>query len=149
MPLKDLDQKICSHLQLNGRLSLNEIATAVDSSVPTVSEHVKRLEADGVITGYHAHLDAASLGLDVSAYVFVDIDSSMNYDGFRKHCRMRPEIQEVHAITGSASHLIKVRIANTQALEQLLSMIQRWKGVTHTHTNVILSTHKETTILPL
>ena len=149
MPLKDLDKRICAVLQENARLSLSEVAERLGSSVPTVSEHVKKLEADGVITGYHAVLDPKTVGYDVTAFVFVDTDSSMNYDGFRKHCRTRPEIIEVHAITGIASHMIKVRVENTAALEQLLSTIQRWKGVTRTQTNVVLSTHKETTDLLL
>ena len=149
MSLKDIDLKICAALQQNARLSLSEIADQIGSSVPTVSDHVKRLESDGVISGYHMHLDPTAVGLDVGAFILVDIDSSMNYDAFRKHCRARPEVLEVHAVTGSASHLIKVRTANTAALENLLSAIQRWKGVTRTHTNVILSTHKESSILPL
>ncbi len=147
--VKDLDRQICAILQENGRLSLSEVAEVVGASVPTVSEHVKKMEADGVIRGYHAVIDPQAAGLDVTAFIFVDVDSSMNYDTFRKQCRVRKEIQEVHAVTGTASHVMKVRVPNTGALEQLLSTIQRWKGVTRTLTNVVLSTHKETTDLPL
>ena len=134
-------------LQENARLSLSEVAERVGASVPTVSEHVKKLEADGVITGYFAAIDPRSVGFDVAAFIYVDIESSMHYDSFRKHCRQTPSILEVHAVTGTASHLIKVRVENTSALEQLLGTIQRWKGVTGTTTSVILSTHKEHTNL--
>lgn len=147
--MKDLDRHICTLLQDNARLSLSEVAEMVGASVPTVSDHVKKLEADGVVRGYHAVLDPKACGFDVTAFIFVDIESSMAYDTFRKQCRTRKDILEVHAITGTASHLMKVRVANTDALEQLLSTIQRWKGVTRTHTNVVLSTHKESTNLPL
>lgn len=142
--MKSLDRAICMELQQNARLSLNEIAERVGSSVPTVSEHVKRLEADGVIAGYHAVINSAAAGFDVTAFIFVDMDSSTNYDNFRRQCKQRPDVLEVHAITGTASHLAKVRCANTSALEELLSTMQRWKGVTRTLTNVVLSTHKET-----
>ena len=147
--MKDLDRQICAVLQENARLSLSEVAERIGSSVPTVSEHVKKLEADGVLTGYHAIVDPASAGLDVAAFIFVDVDTSVHYDAFRKQCRMRKEILELHAITGTASHLLKVRVENTSALEQLLSSIQRWKGVARTMTNVVLSTQKETTEIPL
>ena len=147
--MKDLDRQICAILQENARLSLSEVAERVGTSVPTVSEHVKKMEANGVITGYHTILDPQACGLDVAAFIFVDVDTSMNYDSFRKQCRMRKEVLELHAITGTASHLLKVRVENTAALEQLLSVIQRWKGVTRTMTNVVLSTQKETTELPL
>lgn len=147
--LKDLDRAICALLQENARLSLSEIAEQVGSSVPTVSDHVKRLEADGVIKGYTTQVDPNAAGLDVAAFIFVNIDSSAQYDAFRRQCRSRKEILECHAITGTASHLIKVRVANTAALEGLLSAIQQWKGVSGTFTNVVLSTHKESMILPL
>ncbi|MCO6465429.1 MAG: Lrp/AsnC family transcriptional regulator [Bradyrhizobiaceae bacterium] len=147
--MKSLDLLICAELQRNARLSLNEVAERVGSSVPTVSEHVKRMEAEGIIKGYHAVIDAASAGLDVTAFIFVDIDSSTNYENFRKQCKQRSDVLEVHAITGTASHLAKVRCRTTRELEELLSAMQRWKGVTRTLTNVVLSTHKETLQLHL
>ncbi|MBU3678551.1 MAG: Lrp/AsnC family transcriptional regulator [Candidatus Kapabacteria bacterium] len=142
--MKDLDRHICSLLQENARLSLSEIAEQVGSSVPTVSDRVRRLEADGTIREYTTLLRPADFGFDVTAFIFVDLDSSTSYDLFRRQCRARKEIQECHAVTGTASHLLKVRVVNTAALEQLLSSIQQWRGVSRTLTNVVLSTHKET-----
>lgn len=147
--MKDLDRSIALLLQENARLSFSDIAEQVGASVPTVSDRVRRMEEAGTIRGYHAHVDAPGVGLDVGAFVFVDVDSSMNYDSFRRNCRARREILECHAITGTSSHLLKVRVANTAALEQLLAAVQQWKGVTRTFTNIVLSTHKETTILSI
>jgi Lrp/AsnC family leucine-responsive transcriptional regulator len=142
--LKDVDRQICALLSEQARISLSEIAERVGLSVPSVSEHVRKLEEAGVIKGYCAMLDPASCGADVTAFIFVDIDSSANYDQFRRNCRQRKDVMECHAITGTASHMVKARVKNTLALEQLLSTIQQWKGVTRTMTNVVLSTHKET-----
>jgi Lrp/AsnC family leucine-responsive transcriptional regulator len=144
MRVKELDRQICSLLQENARLSLSEIAEQVGASVPTVSDRVRRLEADGIIREYTTLLRAVDFGFDVTAFIFVDMDSSTNYDGFRRQCRVRKEIQECHAVTGTASHVLKVRVRTTGELEQLLSAIQQWKGVSRTQTNVVLSTHKET-----
>jgi Lrp/AsnC family leucine-responsive transcriptional regulator len=141
--VKELDRQICSLLQENARLSLSEIAEQVGSSVPTVSDRVRRLEADGTIREYTTLFRAVDFGYDVTAFIFVDMDSSTNYDGFRRQCRARKEVQECHAVTGTASHLLKVRVKTTGELEQLLSAIQQWKGVSRTQTNVVLSTHKE------
>lgn len=141
--MKELDRQICALLQENARLSLSEIAEQVGSSVPTVSDRVRRLEADGTIREYTTLLRSVDFGYDVTAFIFVDIDSSTNYDGFRRQCRARKEVQECHAVTGTSSHLLKVRVRTTSELEQLLSAIQQWKGVSRTLTNVVLSTHKE------
>ncbi len=147
--MKDLDRQICVLLQENARLSLSDIAERIGSSVPTVSDHVKRMEEDGIILGYHAVLDAESCGMDVTAFIFVDIDTSAHYDSFRRSCRMRREILECHAVTGTSSHMLKIRVKNTAALEQLLSALQQWKGVSRTQTNVVLSSHKETLAINL
>ncbi len=147
--MKELDRDICALLQEHARLSLSDIAERLGTSVPTISEHVKKLEADGIIREYTTVLDPASCGFDVTAFIFVDLDTSVHYDAFRRQCRTRKEILECHAITGTASHMLKVRVRTTSALEQLLSAIQQWKGVSKTLTNVVLSTHKETTNLPL
>lgn len=147
--LKDLDIRICQLLQEDARQSLSEIAEKVGASVPTVSDHVRRLEDAGVLRGYHADVDPSACGFDVTAFIFVDIDSSSAYDSFRRNCRARKDILECHAITGTASHLLKVRVSSTVALESLLSAIQQWKGITRTQTNVVLSTHKEIHSLPI
>ncbi len=147
--LKELDVKICQLLQDDARRSLSDIAETIGSSVPTVSEHVRRLEEAGAIRGYHAVLDPRAVDLDVAAFIFVDIESSAAFDSFRRNCRARKDILECHAITGTASHVLKVRVPTTAALEALLSVIQQWKGVTRTHTSVVLSTHKETLSIPM
>jgi Lrp/AsnC family leucine-responsive transcriptional regulator len=146
-PLSDIDRRLCHLLEQNARLSLTELAEQVGLSVTAISEHIRKLERAGVITGYHAHLSPQALGLDVTAFVFVWVEGSANYPLFIKQCQKEPAILECHAITGDASHLLKVRVPTTAALEQLLSTIQRWRGVHHTQTSIVLSTPLETTQL--
>ncbi|MCH8239269.1 MAG: Lrp/AsnC ligand binding domain-containing protein [Proteobacteria bacterium] len=59
------------------------------------------------------------------------------------------EVLECHAVTGDGSYLLKIRTRNTTTLEQLLSEIHSWSGVTNTRTNIVLSSHQETTVLSL
>ena len=60
-----------------------------------------------------------------------------------------PEILECHAILGEGSHILKIVVKETKALEFLLSKIQSWPGVTRTITSFVLSSIKETTSLNL
>ncbi|CUU03396.1 transcriptional regulator, AsnC family [Candidatus Thermokryptus mobilis] len=141
----DIDLKILDLLQKNGRMKRNEIAQATGLSVPSVSERMKKLEDAGVIKGYTAILDSKKLGKDITAFVFVSIDSSKNYPLFIERVMEVDEILECHSITGEGSHLLKVKTKNTSTLEKLLARIQSWPGVTGTRTNIVLSTIKETT----
>lgn len=56
---------------------------------------------------------------------------------------------ECHSITGGGSHILKVRVQNSQALEDLLYKIQNWPGVSRTQSNLVLSTYKEETSIDL
>ena len=59
------------------------------------------------------------------------------------------EVLECHSITGEGSHILKIRTKNTSSLELLLRDIQSWPGVRRTRTMIVMSTIKETTILPV
>lgn len=141
--LNDVDRQICHVLQANGRAHFNELAEIVRLSVPAVSERVRKLEERGIIKGYHAHLNHEVFGLNIAAMIWVTVEGSHNYHNFLDNCDKETEVLECHAITGDASHLLKIRTTSPASLEQLLSRIQQWSGVKKTLTNIILSTHFE------
>jgi len=142
--LDEIDVKILSVLQENGRTKRNILAEKVGLSLPSVSERLKKLEESDIITGYFATVNAVKLGKDITAFIFVTVDSSKHYNTFLEHARALAEILECHAITGEGSHLLKIRTTNTASLEKLLAKIQAWSGVVSTRTNLVLSTAKET-----
>lgn len=138
------DVTILDILQKAGRTKRNDLAEAVGMSLPSASERLRKLEEAGVITGYHARLNHQMLGVDITAFITVSVDSSRHYAQFLEHARGLDEVQEVHAITGDGTHLLKVRTRTTGSLERLLAKIQSWGGVVTTRTNLVLSTSKET-----
>ena len=69
--LDDTDRGILTMLQEDCRSALARIGEHVGLSAPSVLERIKKLEAAGVITGYHATLDARRLGFDVTAFIGV------------------------------------------------------------------------------
>jgi Lrp/AsnC family leucine-responsive transcriptional regulator len=144
MGLDDIDAKIMEILQKAGRTRRNDLAESVGLSLPSVSERLRKLEENGYVTGYHATVDAKKLGKDITAFIFVTVDSSKHFTQFLEHTHSLDEILECHAITGEGSHLLKVRTTNTASLEKLLARIQAWSGVVSTRTNLVLSTSKET-----
>ncbi|MEN3039282.1 MAG: Lrp/AsnC family transcriptional regulator [Candidatus Kryptonium sp.] len=143
--IDEIDLKILDLLQKNGRIKRNDLAQMVGLSVPSVSERMKKLEESGIIKGYTTLLDSKKLGKDITAFIFVYIDSSKNYPLFIERVMELEEILECHSITGEGSHLLKVKTENTSTLEKLLARIQSWPGVTGTRTSIVLSTIKETT----
>jgi Lrp/AsnC family transcriptional regulator, leucine-responsive regulatory protein len=142
------DAHILDLLQKDGRIKRKDVADAVGLSLPSASERMRKLEERGVVTGYHATLDAKRLGVDVAAFVRVSVDGSEHYPAFIAAVSAMDAVQELHSITGEGSHLLKVRVRNTSALEQLLGQLQALPGVRGTQTSIVLSTLKETRYLP-
>lgn len=147
--LDDIDIKILNVLQQQGRTKRNVLAEIVGLSVPSVSERLKKLEEQGIIEGYYAKVNKHSFGLDITAYIQVLMESSKHYKDLIVKVDKMPQIQECHSVLGDGSHLLKVVVKNTAALEKLLTVIQSWPGVTSTKTNFVLSTIKETTAISI
>ena len=143
-----IDAQILTLLQADGRAKRKDIAEAVGLSLPSVSDRMRKLEERGVLTGYHAVLDAKRLGHDVTAFVAVVSDGSEHYPEFVAAVTAMPEVLELHSVTGEGSHMLKVRVRNTTALEALLGRLQAVPGVRGTRTSLVLSTQKETRTLP-
>lgn len=147
--LDEIDIQILKHLQKEGRSQRNQLAEIVHLSVPSVSERMRKLEEKELIQGYHAILDSKRFNFDITAFVFVEVDGSENYPAFIEKAKSESEILECHSITGDGSHILKIRTENTASFEKLLSRIQSWKGVSKSRSNVVLSSFKETTELPI
>jgi Lrp/AsnC family leucine-responsive transcriptional regulator len=140
----EIDLTLLEILQKSGRTRRSELADAVGLSLPSVSDRLRKLEEQGIIVGYHAVVDHKRMGRDITAFIFVRVDSSRHYTQFLDHSASMDEILECHAVTGEGTHLLKVRTNNTGSLEKLLARIQAWPGVVSTRTSVVLSTSKET-----
>jgi Lrp/AsnC family leucine-responsive transcriptional regulator len=146
--LDAIDLQILKALQGNGRIQLGALAEMVALSAPAVAERLRKLEERGIVLGFTTKLSPAALALDITGFIQVRVDSSTHYPKFLARAVAHDEVMECHAITGDASHILKIRTRNTGTLEALLAEIQRWPGVIGTRTSLVLSTHKESLALP-
>lgn len=106
-------------------------------------ERVKKLEAGGVIRGYQALLDGKKVGKDITAFIGVSVGNQRDIDKFAFEMMRHGDVLECHHVTGDESFILKVKAANTGALEKLLGVIRSVEGVTRTVTKIVLSTAKE------
>jgi Lrp/AsnC family leucine-responsive transcriptional regulator len=147
--IDQIDLKILYILQNSGRTRLADIADEVELSAPAVMERVKKLEASGVIKGYQALLDGKKVGKDITAFIGVSIGNQRDIDQFATQMLRYADVLECHHVTGDESFILKVKAANTAALEKLLAQIRSVDGVTRSVTKIVLSTAKESQMLDL
>ena len=147
--IDERDRQILEILQQNGRATASEIAKTLQLSIPAIGERIRKLTDKGLIKGYSTILDHKMAGLDLTAFVFIVSEHSAQYDALVAKAMNHPAVLECHSIIGSGSHLLKVRVHNSQALEELLSEIQNWPGVNRTQSNLVLSSFKESLTIDL
>lgn len=142
MNLDKTDRKILSILQTQGRISVNDLAAAVGLSATPCTRRLKRLEDQGVISGYAALLDQTALGLDLTAIVGITMDrhTPERFENFEKHIVDFPEVIECSIVTGqSADYLVKVAVKDMQHFEEfLLQNLSRIEGVTGLHSSFVM-----------
>ncbi len=141
--IDSIDVQILDILQKDGRIQRNRIAEQVGLTIPAVSERMRKLEAKGIINGYHAKVNNAAIGKEVTAFVFVITSPIKNYHELIQNAREVNDIIECHSVTGEGSYLLKIQTDNTSTLENLLTEVQTWPGVLQTRTYIVLSSYKE------
>lgn len=133
-----MDVKILDILQADARTALSEIGRRIHMSQPAVAERVRRMEAAGVITGYHARVNPSALGYGITAFIRV---SKRSHEWPVEAVAERlPQITECHSITGDDCSILKVVAASVTELEQVIMELTRC-GVTST--SLILSSSIE------
>ncbi len=145
-----IDLKVLQHLMTQGRITWSELAGLLQLSAPAAADRVRRLEERGVIQGYAALVNPDAVGCGLTAFVAVTLQHPQYRGDFVQKIKDLPEVMECHHITGDDDYLLKIRCRNTRDLERIISdEIKGIMGILRTRTTVVLSTIKETTILPL
>ncbi len=115
--MSKLDKKdllILNQLQNNGRMKVTELAPKVGLSVTPCQIRIKKMEEEGVISGYTALVDHTKLGLSHIAFVQVTLSktSTKALNDFNDAVRNISEIEQCHMIASSFDYLLKVRTSD-------------------------------------
>jgi Lrp/AsnC family transcriptional regulator, leucine-responsive regulatory protein len=136
----DLDKiawKILEALQQNARLSFAELGRKIGLSTPAVAERVHRLEEAGVITGYHAALDMAKLGVPIRVLVRLTIHGGdLQVQRTVAAVKELAEVSRCHRITGAESFVIEADVVSIRHMEVL---IDKLSALGATSTSTVLS----------
>ena len=147
--LDDKDRRILALVQRDAKLPQAEIASRIGLSTAAVSERLRKLESAGFLRRYVAVVDPKAVGVSVTAFVEVFVEHPRFESAFIDHVLGIDEVQECHHITGEFSLLLKIRVRDMEALQQLLiHKLNALEGVRQTRTVIVLSTSKEESFVP-
>lgn len=140
--MDELDYKILACLKENARAKLSTIANEINLSITATTERIRRMEADGIITGYRVVIDENRMGKDLKALISVSLEHPRYNNRFSEMVKNHPDILECYYITGDYDFHLKVSTSGGEGLEKLLNYIKGIQGVSLTRTLVVLSTIK-------
>lgn len=120
-PMDDLDRKILTELQLDGRLTVTELAARVKLSVSPCHRRLRDLERTGAIRGYRAVVDPATVGLDFEALVFATLrwEDRDTVASFEQAVAAVPHVVQAQRLFGEPDYLLRVVAADLAAFQQL------------------------------
>jgi Lrp/AsnC family transcriptional regulator, leucine-responsive regulatory protein len=146
--LDDIDWRLLRLLSSNGRTSIRALAGEVGLSEPSVHERVRRLERDGVITGYRAEIDPEATGSETLAFVSLRLaPGPPDHSQLEAAFRAEASVLEAHITAGEDCYLLKLRVGTPADLAPVLDRIRTIPGVSYTRTTIVLRTALERSLL--
>jgi len=143
-----VDRKLLDALRANARATYAELARVVGLSAPAVHERVGKLEATGVITGYHATVSPEALGYSTNALIGLFLGDAADADAVAAALANVPEVEDCWFVAGEESYVVKVRVMDVSALERMIGTLNAILGISRTRTTVVLSTKFEGRVQP-
>ena len=154
--LDAVDKRILQALQAQGRITYDELASAVGLSASAALRRVKRLEEAGVITGYVALLAPERVGLGLTAYINVrlekhtDADQRSPVETFTAAVQSWPEVVECAALSGEMDYLLRVLVRDMAHYSRfIMDVLLKHPAVQDCRTSFVLRQLKGTTALPV
>lgn len=141
-----INNRILSILQQDSQTSMSRLSEQVGLSLSACHRRVKNLEADGVIDGYGARLNAAKLGFEIQVFIEVRLTSQRQEDihAFESAIARMPDVLECHLISGDQDYLMRVAAKNTaEYAEHYRSRLSQIPSISQIKTLLSLSTVKE------
>jgi len=138
MNVDRVDRALLAELSTDARLSIRTLAERVHISRTAAHKRVQNLIANGVITGFSAHIDRKSIGLNVTALVIVTIGDA-SWPGMAEALAELPFVESVLAVSGDIDFVVTVSAPDHEKLSAvILQQIHEMPGVVATRSHLVL-----------
>lgn len=150
--LDELDRKILEQLQVDGRMSNQELSEQIGLSPSPCLRRLRNLESEGVIRSYVALVDPEAVGLAVTAFVRIRLDQQddRHLGLFETAVAEFPEVMECYLMTGEADYQLRVLVGSLGEFEDFLRhKLTKIPGVAQVTTSFALRPVVYKTALPV
>jgi DNA-binding Lrp family transcriptional regulator len=152
MELDPADLKLLAALQRDSTQTAQELGDALNMSASQAGRRKQRLETEGYIAGYRAHLSPEKIGLSVEAFIQIVMatHTEQNARDFVRLTRTKSEIVGAWTLTGDADYLLRIYCADLSALNALVQQVLLpHPAVSRVQSQIVMERIKPDAPLPL
>ncbi|WP_413228262.1 Lrp/AsnC family transcriptional regulator [Arthrobacter sp. AET 35A] len=142
MALDHTDRLILRELVADARVTNAQLAERIGVAPSTALLRTRQLVERGIISGYHAQLDFASVGRAVQAMVSVQLKghNREEIDRFTARVPLLPEVVSTFHVAGSVDYLLHLAVPSTEVLRDwVLDHLTTDPVVGHTETTLVFN----------
>lgn len=150
--IDEIDLKLISLLQKDGKMKIKELANALNMTSSPIFERIKKLENDGFITGYHAEVNQRKLGFQLIAFCSVTLDNhhKPTIEMFEKDVKTLSEIMECYHIAGQFDYLLKIVVVDMESFQRFLTeKLAILENIRRVQSSFVMTGIKNTHHLPI
>ena len=142
MRYDEIDKKILELLSLNSRLSVREISKIVDSSPPTVSRRIRRLEEKGIIKGYVSIIEDEELGYDCRALLLIKVSGGSDPERIIEEMKDNERICNLYSTVGNYDIISTATCPQLDGLSEFIDGLRKIDGIAWIDSVLITSREK-------
>lgn len=150
--IDDIDRKIIDALQIDGRMTAQQLADKVGLSASPCARRVRLMEDMGVISSYTAVIDQDLVDLPISVFASIKLERQREneLELFNAAIARWPEVVDCYLMTGQRDYLLRVVVRDLHAYERFLKeKLTRLDGVASIESSFALVQIKRSNRLPL
>jgi DNA-binding Lrp family transcriptional regulator len=151
MNLDRKDLQILHELQLDARLSNQELAQRVNLSPSPCLRRVRQLERSGMIRGYTAIVDQQAYGLPITVFIRIALErhDTTTVSEFERRVRAIDEIMDCFLMTGQRDYLLRVVAESLEGYERFIrDVVHTIPGIASIDTSFAYGVVKHALALP-
>ena len=149
--LDEIDLKILSEIQADGRITNVELTKQIDISPPPCLRQIHTLEEEKYIQSYRNLLDPHRLDFDVTVFASVHLSSQADADlrAFEEFVRAEPLVRECWMLSGEVDFILKCVAPDMATFQEFVTHLTAAPHVRNVRTSLVLHNSKYEAAVPL
>ena len=146
-----IDRQLVNLVQKDATLTTAELADQVGLSPSPCARRIKRLEQEGVISGYRAIVSRSAVGIAMTVFVEVSLNNhqASSVDEFERAVSEMDEVISCHVVSGAYDYLLEVVSKDLAGYESFTRKLEILENVKDMHTHLAIRQVKGNGSLPI